>query len=496
MSKDVIIAGAIAAGCVALVAVALLAPKSKSGDESAKTSDPVATTTVSPDPFAPLPGDLGYGPSSGSAAFGPGSFGTSGFPPAPTTAFGTGTGAATGFPPAGAGGFAPTTLPPATGFGPGTGVSTLNPPVHALEPAPTSAAGPSTTEHVVVAGETLGDISLKYYKTSKQWKRIVDANPGLDPRTVKVGQKLKIVLDQPAAVATAAAPVAGPGERTYTIKSNDSLYGIAKRELGSGARWKEIQGLNPGLDHNDLKVGKVIKLPAASGAATTGAEAAPGTIGGRTHTVAKGETLADISKKYFGTAKRWKEFVSANPGVNPEGLKVGQKLIIPASAKPAGGAGAEAVPGAALPAAEGEYTVKSGDTPSSIAQAQIGGKDAVQKLLAANPGLNPKALRIGQKLKIPGKPAPAGAAALPPAVNPVGVGGFPPAGVNQPVDPWAAPAGGGFGASTASAFGPGPGGFGPPADFSANPYAPGGPDAWNNPAPTTPGTAPGASGRR
>lgn len=495
MSKDVIIAGAIAAGCVALVAVALLAPKSKSGDEPAKTSDPVATTTVNPDPFAPLPGDLGYGPSSGSAAFGPGSYGTGGFPPAPTTAFGTGpgTGAVTGFPPAGGTGFGPTTLPPATGFGPGTGVSSLNPPVQALEAAPTSAATPSTTEHVVVAGETLGDISLKYYKTSKQWKRIVDANPGLDPRTVKVGQKLKIVLDQPAAAAPAAAPVAGPGERTYTIKANDSLYGIARRELGSGARWKEIQGLNPGLDHNDLKVGKVIKLPAASGAATTAAESPTGTAGGRTHTVAKGETLADISKKYFGTAKRWKDIVSANPGVNPEGLKVGQKIAIPESAK-AGGTGAESSPTAiGAPAAEAEYTVKSGDTPNSIAQAQIGGKDAVQKLLAANPGLNPKALRIGQKLKIPGKAAPAapaGVAPLPAVTNP-GVGGFPPAGANQPVDPWAAPAGG-FGGSTTSAFGP-------PSDFNANPYAPGGPDAWNNPAPNSgaaPGAAPGASGRR
>lgn len=494
MSKDVIIAGAIAAGCVALVAVALLAPKSKSGDEPAKTSDPVSTT-VSPDPFAPLPGDLGYGPSSGSAAFGPGSFGTSGFPPAPTTAFGTGTGTGTttppttGFPPAGAGGFGPTTLPPANGFAP-TGVAALTPPAQGIEAAPTSVAASSTTDHVVVAGETLGDISLKYYKTSKQWKRIVDANPGLDPRTVKVGQKLKIVLDQPAAVTTADAPVAGPGERTYTIKSNDSLYGIAKRELGSGARWKEIQGLNPGLDHNDLKVGKVIKLPAASGAATTAAESPTGATGGRTHTVAKGETLADISKKYFGTAKRWKEFVSANPGVNPEGLKIGQKLVIPESAKAGGGAGAGAEAVSATP--EAEYTVKAGDTPNSIAQAQLGGKDAVQKLLAANPGLNPKALRIGQKLKIPGKAAPAGASPLPPLGNPAGVGGFPPAGANQPVDPWAAPAGG-FGASTASAFGPGPGpgGFGPPADFAVNPYAPGGPDAWNNPAPATAG----ASGR-
>lgn len=44
--------------------------------------------------------------------------------------------------------------------------------------------------HVVKAGETLGTISSKEYGTSKHWKRILDANPGLDPARLRLGQRL------------------------------------------------------------------------------------------------------------------------------------------------------------------------------------------------------------------------------------------------------------------------------------------------------------------
>jgi LysM repeat protein len=44
------------------------------------------------------------------------------------------------------------------------------------------------------------------------------------------------------------------------------------------------------------------------------------------------------------------------------------------------------------------YTVKPGDTPSSIAQAT--GVD-LDDLLAANPDASPSALTVGQKLKLP-----------------------------------------------------------------------------------------------
>jgi nucleoid-associated protein YgaU len=75
---------------------------------------------------------------------------------------------------------------------------------------------------------------------------------------------------QPAAAASVAiassttAPEASASvasNRTYTIKSGDTLGKIAQAELGGSSKWKQIVDANPGLDPRKLKVGQVIKLP-------------------------------------------------------------------------------------------------------------------------------------------------------------------------------------------------------------------------------------------
>lgn len=51
--------------------------------------------------------------------------------------------------------------------------------------------------------------------------------------------------------------------KTYTMVAGDSLWKVAQKQLGNGARWKEIQTLN-GIKDADLKrlaAGKVLKLP-------------------------------------------------------------------------------------------------------------------------------------------------------------------------------------------------------------------------------------------
>jgi LysM repeat protein len=72
-----------------------------------------------------------------------------------------------------------------------------------------------------------------------------------------------------------AEPTAGTAPKaTVTVKAGDSLWKIAKTELGDGNRWQEIYALNPFTIQNPGKLvpGSVLKLPVAD---VTGGSATP-----------------------------------------------------------------------------------------------------------------------------------------------------------------------------------------------------------------------------
>ena len=133
------------------------------------------------------------------------------------------------------------------------------------------------------------------------------------------------------------------GSRTYTVRSGDTMSEIAQRELGTYKRWSEIQSINGGLDPAKLRVGMEIKLPggARAGRAVAPAKAAvptpartervastPKSSGSR-YSVRKGDSLGMIAQRELGTASRWKEIVAHNPGIEPNRLAVGAKLVMP-----------------------------------------------------------------------------------------------------------------------------------------------------------------------
>ena len=64
--------------------------------------------------------------------------------------------------------------------------------------------------------------------------------------------------------------------------------------------------------------------PAPVAASTSGATAAGGA-----YTVKKGDTLYSIAKTHYGSGKDVNKIVAANPGVSPNSLKVGQKIVLP-----------------------------------------------------------------------------------------------------------------------------------------------------------------------
>lgn len=149
-------------------------------------------------------------------------------------------------------------------------------------------------------------------------------------------------INPPGSAATAkpsTSAAATPGMTSYTIKAGDTFSTIAGEFYKDTRKWSAIANANPGVDPAKLKVGQVIKVP-ADGAiarqATTVAErasAAPRSSGS-THTVAKGETLAAIAERYLGSKGAWKRLYEANKdaiGSDPAKLKVGTKLVIPAT---------------------------------------------------------------------------------------------------------------------------------------------------------------------
>jgi LysM repeat protein len=135
-----------------------------------------------------------------------------------------------------------------------------NPPV-VVAPPPVETAG---TEYVVVKGDSFAKIAKKF---GVKVKAIEEANPGIAPAKLKIGQKLSI----PAAAAadttagsTATSAGASDDESIYVVKSGDTLTGIARHH---GTTVKAIVSENT-LSTMSIKVGQKLKIPAKAEAST------------------------------------------------------------------------------------------------------------------------------------------------------------------------------------------------------------------------------------
>jgi len=113
----------------------------------------------------------------------------------------------------------------------------------------------NTSEYVVQKGDSFYTIAKNHGTTIKA---IEAANPGVDSRKLKIGQKLVLPAPGAATVETAAPAVSGMGGNTYTVKSGDTLTRIASR---NNTTVKELKSLN-GLVTDQIKVGQKLQLPA------------------------------------------------------------------------------------------------------------------------------------------------------------------------------------------------------------------------------------------
>jgi LysM repeat protein len=130
-------------------------------------------------------------------------------------------------------------------------VTNLQPPVVA---PPIQTSG---TEYVVVKGDSLAKIAKKF---GVKVKAVEDANPGVIPTKLKVGQKLSIPAGTGAGMSPATSAVdsigAGTGGDIYIVKSGDTLTKIAKSH---GTTVKAIETEN-NLATTHITVGQKLKV--------------------------------------------------------------------------------------------------------------------------------------------------------------------------------------------------------------------------------------------
>jgi len=127
--------------------------------------------------------------------------------------------------------------------------------------------------------------------------------------------------------------------------------------------------------------------------------------------VQENDSMWTIADQWFGDPTRWQEIARANPNINPDRLRVGQRLRLPAQ-KTAGPVGLNRavdlkrsspapVPGTAQ---RTYHTVRSGDTLSTIAQKHYHSGSQWRAIYDANRsaiGWDPNRLKVGMRLVIP-----------------------------------------------------------------------------------------------
>ncbi len=140
----------------------------------------------------------------------------------------------------------------------------------------------------VQPGDTFSSIAEKHYGSSSYFKALVEHNRDKYPQpdrldvgdVISVPTKEELVQTygdlcpkevhvdaerrQGMSLASTSGPYGAPAGRTYAVEEGDTLYDIARYELGKAARWIEIYELNReiiGADFDHLRPGTRLTLP-------------------------------------------------------------------------------------------------------------------------------------------------------------------------------------------------------------------------------------------
>ena len=183
--------------------------------------------------------------------------------------------------------------------------------------------------HKVKSGEYLGKIATKYRVSVNQIKKWNN----LKSNNIRVGQRLVIYRGGkgPVSTASSSSSTVSKGSTTaasngssgssasyHTVRSGDTLSGIATKYGTTVTRIKELNGLTS----NNIKVGQRLKVKAGSSSSAS----APSASGSTTYIVKSGDSLYSIAKNYPGVSAN---DIMVHNGMKSSSIKPGMKLKIP-----------------------------------------------------------------------------------------------------------------------------------------------------------------------
>ncbi len=187
----------------------------------------------------------------------------------------------------------------------------------------TSIAAQASRQHTVRAGETAYDIARRYRVSTQA---LLSRNHLSSDDFIHPGQRLTIPArssSSSAAASRSTRPTRSGSTRTYTVRSGDTLHGIAARHDMSLER---LRALNDDLG-TFIHPGEKLRV---SGAAAKPAKRSTGRGPSATHTVRAGETLTGIAARYDMSVTRLAKLNgrSATTFIHP-----GEKLRVSGAAK-------------------------------------------------------------------------------------------------------------------------------------------------------------------
>ena len=141
---------------------------------------------------------------------------------------------------------------------PNSGTTGQQAPEVVVEPEPTPEPEPTATvvEYRVQSGDTLLRIASKFGISSSA---LQSYNSISNPNRISIGQLLRIPTSTDNTnVAQAQEPEEPEAQKTYTVVSGDTIWGIARKLGVSSTALSKLNGIN---NPSFIRIGQVLKVP-------------------------------------------------------------------------------------------------------------------------------------------------------------------------------------------------------------------------------------------